>query len=338
MLRGVLGVSSVLGLLGCGPVGVEEGLARYRERIAERIGPSEEGSASEETGIRTRLPRRRARRIEVGDQRIGPFDFLGLIGCSLSEVVAARNAPLGKVLEPTRRLAHEVRVLDAARECLPSLESERAARLRTLVDAKQAELDAHRWNAVWLDAELERYLGDGPRALIGGRDPGDGPWQLRQAAAALRTRPFEPADVAALEAALSELRDDPAVGSWLRAIEAARADLSWVADRIGARTGSACDQTSKRLVREFREAYLPIQAKLADLDRRARPLLASLDELHRATDGALQPSPAMRRYAAQVLDARAESGLWQRYREALERHSKAWSDLLSACGLSVLES
>ena len=168
--------------LGCGPPTLEERVSRYRQRVEQALG---QGPVASSPHPLLALPDRRVRRLEVGDQRIGPFDFLATIGCPLSEIVAERNAPLGKVLEPTRRLAHELRVLEAAEDCLPTLSEARAARLRVRLDEKRRDLAAHVWNAVWLDDEVERFLSSGPRALIGGDDPTDGGRQLRRAANAL---------------------------------------------------------------------------------------------------------------------------------------------------------
>lgn len=326
-------------LLGCGPVEIDEAMTRYRRRVEQTLG-AEPGS---EVETRTRLPRRRERRVAVADTRIGPFEFLGLIGCPLAEVVAARNGPLGKLSVPTRRLAHEVEVLAAARECLPSLDGDRAARLQSILEAKESELAAHRWNAIWLDAELERYLTAGPRALVGGRDPRDGPWQLRQLAAAVRratagsVREEARGAVEAIETALAELRDDTAVGPSLRALETTRLELARVSDWIAPRTQAACDDRSKRLVRVFREAYLPLQPKLVELDRLTGGVLEGLDALYRASRESVRVTPAMEGWAHEVLDTRTESGLWRRYRGVLTRHAGVWAGLFAACGVSLVD-
>jgi hypothetical protein len=345
-------------------VEVDEAMTRYRARIEGTLGeelvrarapgtqpvgldarpadarvrPAESGPA-----IETRLPRRRERRVTVSDTRIGPFEFLGLIGCPLSEVVAARNGPLGKLSAPTRRLAHEVELLAAGHECLVSLEGDREARLQSVLEAKESELAVHRWNAIWLDAELERYLTAGPAALIGGRDPQDGAWQLRQLAeAAQRTTAGDSRDAAshaveAIETALAELRDDRAVGPSLRALETTRIELARVSDWITLQAQAGCDDRSKRLVRVFREAYLPLQPKLVELDRRTGGVLEGLDAVYRATRDSVSVSRAMEGWAREVLDTRTESGLWQRYRGALTRHAEAWAGLFAACGVSLID-
>lgn len=319
----------LLGLPGCGGGSTGDQLVAYREAIEHVL---ERDTASADAAEIPRLPRRRLRRIEVGEERIGPRDFLAIIGCPLSEVIAARNGPLGRVLEPTRRLAHELAVVSAARECLPGLGDDRAARLRTRMTRKRAELGAHVWNAVWLDEELERFLSATPGSFVGGVDPQDASWQLARMAQAVAPERAETVDVDRLEAALAELRDDDALGPVLHALARASRELDQVASLVAPKAATECDATMRRLAREFRERYLPAQPGLARVDRRALPILESLGSLYRATATWAEAPPAMARFGEGVLDVDAPDGLWSRYRAAMVRHAAAWNPLLQACG------
>ncbi|MBW2425984.1 MAG: DUF3080 family protein [Deltaproteobacteria bacterium] len=319
-------------MLGCGPVSVADGLASYRQRVEQSLGL--QGAAAAAPASVPRLPRRRERRIEVTDQRLGPFEFLAILGCPLSEVIAARNSALGRVLEPTRRLAHELEVMAAARDCMPTLSPERAARLGDLIEAKEADLGAHVWNAVWLDDDLERFLGAGPRALIGGGDPTDAAWQIQRAAEAIEgIASGDLIDSPTLESGFAGLRDDPALGRVLRDLDSARRELGRVASLVAPLDATRCDRGNRRLTQDFREGYLPIQAKLAPVDRRGRELLGSLDQLYRVSATAVDVPVAMRRFSAEVLDVEAEKGLWQGYRRSVARHAAAWNAMLDVCGL-----
>ncbi|NNL85173.1 MAG: DUF3080 family protein, partial [Myxococcales bacterium] len=264
---------------------------------------------------------------------IGVFDFLAVVGCELSEVVAERNSGLGRVLEPTRRFAHEVAVIDAIDACLPSLGAERANRLRAVAEDKEGELPAHRWNAIWLDSEVERFLGDGPASLVGGTDSSDGPRQLARVAREMAQKGprFPPAE--SLEAAFRELRDDPAIGGVIREIDRARRDLSFVAARVVRTPTDSCDRTARRLVRIFEAHYLAIQSRLVEVDRRAGSVLEALDSLYRASAQGISVPPAMQQFGTAILDTSSESGLWQRYRAAVLGHAAAWDELLRVCGV-----
>jgi hypothetical protein len=317
-------------MVACGPIPVADGLARYREAIEETL-DREHSPVETPAHPLPRLPRRRLRQLEVESRVIGPFDFLAILGCPLSEVVAARNGSLGRVLMPSRRLAHELAVLSAGVECLPSLGVERAERLRKILASKRGDLDAHVWNAIWLDEELERFLSAGPRSLVGGADSNDGSWQLARITAAIEDRLPEEIDVAEVERAFAELRDDPAMGPVLVELDRARAELDRVAALVEAETGVSCDRQSRRLARDFRERYLPLQRKLAELDRRGGDLLTALDSLYRASSARVEPPVAMRRFAAGTLDVESPRGLWPRYRSAVRSHALAWRGILEVC-------
>lgn len=314
--------------VGCGTGSPAEALSKYREALETTL---EEPVSPEPIPPVLHLPDRRGRRLEVSDQRIGPIDFLAIIGCPLSEVVAERNAPLGKVLVPTRRLAHELRVTGALEECLPTLGPERAGRLRDLLAEKRAELPVHAWNAVWLDRDLERYLSGGVASPIGGDRSDDAAKQLLRAA-----RAIEDLDVVALEAAFSQLRDDPAIGATLRSLARATLELERVAELLDALpVAGACDWTGRRLARIFRERYVPLQPALGVLDRDGRDRVEAIAALFQATTRDVRVPQPMQSYRIAVLGRSEDAenaGLWARYRGSLIAHAKAWGPLLERCG------
>lgn len=342
-IRHELAIATVAALIAsaCGPPRVGTRLATYREHVQEILSTAKTGLArGAEDGFAPEitpptLPRRRLRRLDVSEQRIRAVDFLGIMGCPLSEIVAARNTPMGRVLEPTRRLHHETRVVASVESCLPSLEPERAARLRERLTQKRNELGAHVWNAVWLDADLERYLGSGPRALLGGSNARDAPYRLADARRALGESLPEQIDAGRLELAFEALRDDEALGPALLAIADATLELEATTRslRRASRAESACGTLERRLVRVFEREYLPLQAQLSRFDRRAQPALAELHALFVASS-AWTPAPAeMRAFAAATLDPEAPQSLWPRFRRALLDHASAWNPVLVDCGV-----
>lgn len=329
--------------LGCGAATEAERVAFYREGIdavfavAERKAASQTVAANEasppvtseqgrgEPTVGTTLPTRGDRRIDVADHRLGPFDFLSTIGCRLSEVVAARNGPLGRVLVPARRWAYEREVLTAARDCLPSMSASRAARLQALVERKRAELPAHAWNAVWLDENVERFLGSGPAALIGGGDPDDGARQLRVAARALAE-----GDLAKLEAALAAVRDDPAAGPRLRDAARIAATLEDVAGRLRGVVPASCDGLARSLTRVFEERFVPLRGALVDLDAQVDAIASGVAALFEATP-TVEPSDPMRDWRDAVVGDGVVPGVAARHRAALATHALAWGPVLRAC-------
>lgn len=322
---------------GCAPEPVGERLIRFRADVEEILG--REVSAA--SPARMPLPARRDRRMGVGDQRMGPFDFLATLGCPLSELVAKRNAALGKVLDPSRRLAHELAVLDAIEQCRPTLSADRAARLAVRAEEKRADLASHVWNAVWLDAELERYLSAGPAALVGGSDPTDGPQQLGRAADAIRQR-----DVPGVESAFQSLRDDAAWGPRLMSMHVATRELSRVADLLTSFVASPppdmrpttasrrnpCDRVSNRLSKLFQARYASLQPELASLDRDGRAVLDALRALLRASASRRDRLPeAMRRFDREWLEDASGQTRADRLRRAVVDHAQAWGPILERC-------
>jgi hypothetical protein len=297
----------------------------YRESVESILDTGQpDGPAAPDVA----LPGRRLRRVAVAEQRIGPFDFLATIGCPLSEVVAERNAPLGRVLEPTRRLMHELRVIHAMEECLPTLRAERAERLRDLLKEKQSDLGAHIWNAVWLDEDLERFRQAGPRSLLGGDDASDGTRQLRRAAVAL-----EASDVASLEAAFAQLRDDRAVGPLLRASSTLTAELERVTGRLALAEVVRCDRREQSLARIFTDRFAPLQTEIGLHDRRSGELALELGRLFDVSARAVRVPDAMQVFQRDVIGNEPEMGLWGRQRRAILAHAEAWGPVLRACGV-----
>lgn len=319
------GVEEVLGQAAA--QGVEEGTARG---IAPGPGDGsplapEQASASDAAAA-VSLPHRRKRILAVPDHRIGPFDYLATLGCRLSEVIAARNGSLGRVLEPTRRLAHELDVIRAGEACRPRLGEARAERLAAILEAKREALPRHAWNAVWLDRNLERFLSSGPAALIGGRDASDGGLQLTAAAAAIRAR-----DPDAVDDAFEQLRDDPPAGPRLRTIARSTHELARVAALVGSVPVDRCTARTRRLVGLFSERFVPARTELVALDRDARGLEEGVSALFEALDP-IELSPGMRAYREAVAGDARRPGVAGALRAAILSHARAMGEVLAVCG------
>ena len=275
-----------------------------------------------------RLPRRRDRRLAVHDVRMGPFDFLATIGCSLSEVVAERNSALGKVMVPTRRLRHELVVIEAMDECMPTLSPERAGRLASSLETKRADLSRHRWNAVWLDADLERFLSFGPASLIGGSDSRDGPAQLMRAARAVAAN-----HVSEMESAFAELRDDAAMGSTLILVDRVGHEFERIAGLIGQHPVERCGREERLLAQVFRDRFLPLQVELGDLSRIGMDFVEAFDALYVASSTGVRGMEAMGAFHEAVTGSQQTPGVWGRFHQAMRAHAVAWAPILEECGV-----
>ncbi len=336
----------LLGVLsGCSGGDLDARLSDYREALEDGLiartadpGPlakAELGSLSREkagtsaaNALHLQLPRRRERRLAVDDLRMGPFDFLATIGCSLSEVVAQRNSVLGRVLVPTRRLAHELAVIEAMQACLPTLSPERAERLASKLATKRADLGRHRWNAVWLDDDLERYLSFGPASPIGGSDSRDGMAQLMRAARALSAN-----DVLELESAFEQLRDDAAMGSTLALAGRTATEFERIAGLVGQHSVTGCRAEERRLAQIFRNQFLPLQVELGDLNRKGMEFADAFDALYAASVNGVEVPETMDFFRVTVLGSEGTPGVWDRFQQSMRAHAAAWAPVLEECGV-----
>lgn len=329
MTRGSAALAA-LGLIACAPPDLPDALADYRTDVEGVLGVDEAPPALEPP----QLPRRRDRRLEAPDHRIGVMDFLGTLGCPLSERIAERNNALGRVMVPTRRLRHEVAVVGALEQCVPTMRDERAARFAGLAEAKRSELGIHVWNAVWLDEELERFVAGGLGQWRPDRSASSAVFDLRAAVRALDHRAPERIDPGALEAHLGALRGYPSLGPRLRALAAVDLELRRVARHVAPRGEAPCGRTQRLLAQQFRAHYPPLQLRIGRVDRETLDELEAVAALHARASAWVEAPEPMRRYAAAVLDPAASDGLWQRYRGAVRAHARAWDGLLQRCGLT----
>ena len=312
-------------LVGCEAESTPTRLAQYRLAVESIL----DTSASPADGRLPSYPSRAERRLEVADERVGPVDFLGTIGCRLSEVVAARNTPLGKVLVPSRRLAYELDVIEAMEECLPSLRAERATRWQRRLDQKRAQLPMHVWNAVWLDNELERWLTSGAPSWLGGADESDATWLLERAAIAI-----EVGDVGGLEAAFAALRDDAPFGPTLRALDRAADELGRVAALVTPLGGSGCGDRERQLEEIFHDRFEPMRMDLVRLGGQGAAGVEAIERLFVATAGNVDVPEPMRAFRGSAVGGCSDSPCpapSARYDAAFLRHADAWSPLLQAC-------
>ena len=292
-------------------------------------------------------PRARDRTLEVPAQRINLIEFLRLQRCDLGELVGARSSPLGRVMQPSRRLRYEIRFLRRADACLERLGAqpdaqENAARLAGLVAAKRTGLGAVIWNATLADDALADSHALSTPALAPAQTRGSG----REATGALR-RLAVIADAAGRRAVTLEDWEAP----W-RSLDrsrfpaAARRALALM--RITLEDVSAAMETREsrrpvcplgrptpdaRILENLFQRYyagvtsegaLAVQPFLADLSSGYRRWLDALVQLRRA-----QRTQAPEGFSA-VADLQAE---WQALVRARDRHTQLWQDLLERCGL-----
>jgi hypothetical protein len=317
-------------VLACGAPGVVERTRSYHAEVHDAVG-GDAALRAYERGERF-YPPLRERVLEVMDERIGMLDFLAIQGCRLGELAGYRNSPLGRVMVPTRRLAHEIELLDAAVDCLPRIEDpERRTRLEALLVRKRAELPRHVWNAIWTDEGLERYLAT-ERLPEAGRWSVYASHSLVEVGQHLDPAPRSVADVRALESSLGELRGAHPAGGLLRALDEVGHHLDAVSVLLEGSGTDDCTPTRRRLVRVFQRSYVHLQPELARIDRRGREVVEALSSVLAASARGSEVPVAMQRYRER-LEPGGDHSLRSRYRRAIRRHAESWQPTLHQCSV-----
>ena len=147
----------VLLLAGCNPFSdARPMMDEYVERVARVLEVEPELSVIVPAN---QLPRRRDRVLAMPDLDMGILDFFSLYGCELQYVVGEKNSVMGRVMQPLNRLRYEIRFIQTARECLPSVKDEGLAKeLGKAVESKLVSLPVAVWNATWGVREVEELF------------------------------------------------------------------------------------------------------------------------------------------------------------------------------------
>ncbi len=323
--------------VGCGANSLADRGDAYVEAVANAIGVAPPTIAPPKRS--TALPRRRVRRLEPTDHRIGILDFLSIQGCELGVLAAVKTSAMGRQMPYSMRLTHELAVLEVSDACIAELDDEELQlELESIVASKRAERGVHVWNALWAGDEIEAYLTPTPRVALESSS-GDGAMsaldRLRIGVEGMRERE---ADGRAVEDALTRLMRARSLGRALRDLDVASARLDAASEMVSSVDSEACGPVQARLVDAFKSTYLQfVQQPLGFAHRRVADELPGLHALvlmsMDALDAAGRPTPApMRVWFETVLDPDAPDAVWPTYQGALRRHVAAWAPVLSVCG------
>jgi hypothetical protein len=293
-------------------------------------------------------PRTRDRTLAIPAKRINLIEFLRLHRCDLGALVGARSSPLGRVMEPSRRLRYEIRFLRRADACLQRLEAqpdavEEAARLATIVATKRAGLGPVIWNATLGDESLaaSHALSTPPLAPATARGAGrEAIGALQRLAVLAESAGGEPVVLEDWEAPWRTLHRSRFPAAARRSVALMRATLDQVAEAMETRQSQRAicplgrpTPDARILENLFQRYYAGVTAGDAPA---VQPFLADLSSDYRRWLDALvrlkqvQRVQAPRGFSA-VADLQAE---WQALVRARDRHTRLWQDLLEGCGLA----
>jgi hypothetical protein len=290
-------------------------------------------------------PRTRTRTFALQAQRTNLIEFLRLHGCGLGALIGERSSALGRVMVPSQRLAYEHRFLIVADRCLASgeLSDDEQASLKDIVDLKRAQLDRVAWNATLGSEALAGAFTLDTTSLAPGAVSGAGRAATGALRQWLRRLPQLGSDALSLEdweAPWETLAASDFPGRARRSV----ARLTQAFDDVAAiierreRARPLCPQglptDRAQILRNLFTRYYAggVQPYLAELDAELRPWFEALEALRGPEE---RPAPpGFDAAVAPMLGAATPDSEWSRLLAARDRHTRAWQDLLSRCGLS----
>lgn len=331
----------LLVLAGCDPFGApDDMMEEYVERVARVLDLPPEFS---DLPAVESLPRPRDRTLVIPTTELGMLDFLSLYGCELQRVVGEKTSIMGRVMQPLNRLRYEVRFIEAARECLPSIENDEfASDLQKAIESKQKSLPLAVWNATWGVEEVESLFtlakGRLPVESRAGADLTNDLRRLNQTVAALNTGNLDQ-DLEYLGAVHQRWLSEHKAG---QLINSARLLIARLADGTALMTkrldstplclGGQPNEQARIVQSMFFSVYIEkIQPYLASVRRHRDALVAPLTELARQQREVMPAS--FESYYQGTLSMTAKDGLWQRLDREVQQHTEAWQALLEQCGM-----
>jgi len=325
-------------------------LERYTERVGNAIEEPIDTDFDRALAHRPPLPPKRQRLIEIETIREGMIDVLDFRHCDLLHAIAERNTSLGRLAGHSQRLIYELEILPAMRRCLRRIDDEGLevpprleTRLREIIQHKQQSLGALIWNALYAGDEMEQQfeLGQPPLPLQGQAllAPIKPTLARFQTLAELSTRDDweAPGFAPKLEQDFEALYRSRFGGQWLTSLALLTHTLERTADAFERRLARrpVCfnnrPNNQARIIRNVFQTFYAgeLQTYLSLVDRQGREWL---DSQHRILTHLPVPEGA-RHYFGVLLNPEAPEGIWQRYLDARDRHTRNWQRLLRQCGM-----
>lgn len=344
-MRSILPLCLVLLLSGCSepPEGF---LHDYSYRVGNAI------EQPFDLGFTTKLPSypaKRLRSLEVEPIREGLLDVLDLRRCGLMELIGERNSSLGKLALPSQRLIYETRFLPPLRACISRLAAEQnpdeetqslLQRLRHIETIKQTNYPRVVSNALFNSDEISQHFAMGGQPLSTTHSLASLQMALEHqqylADMARQAHWDSPNWIGNLEKDYAAFYRSRFGTDWLYSLVLLTQTLDQTAAAIETRLArrpvcfNKTPTPQARIIRNVFQRYYAgeLQPWMSVVDRNGRLWRQHwLDLLEH-----LPTTEAVQDYFNQVLAATPGS-LWQSYIDARDRHTHAWQQLLSQCGM-----
>lgn len=328
----LLPMLALLTASGCQPA-AETQLSAYGQALEAITGTTT--VPSDDTELLT-YPSRRQRRLPMPTLRIGLGDFFDLYGCRLFFLVNQRNSIMGRVMPISQRLVYEIRFLRAAQQCRVKLQQENQSeaihRLEGIIASKRALLPALLWNATFDSPEMARAFSLAVSPIAAGENAG---FTASHEALEYFLQLGERLEDTSLRI------DSSTLESHYQSLQAHRyggrlaTTLALVSDHLTAATANlegvvghcAGHAVAPSHWRSLETALTPVRQLTNNLQRQGGQWLDTINRLIALQE--IQAPLAFRDYHAAMLSR--DSGLWQRFQTAVQRHRRSQHRWLGAC-------
>lgn len=287
-------------------------------------------------------PARKALRINPRTVTINIIDFLALLDCDLSRVVASRNTVLGKVMQASQQWLYEAELINALQDCIAVLSAQEEpaeilAELKATLTIKTSELPVIIWNATYAGPEFQVFMSAREGTLA--TDFKFAHYADLTSALAQLTKwsanPLFPGQSADYEKVNQQLVTYAVYGRLLLSIKEATSKLEAVSGTLRRKLAErplCFNQQPNRKANILKNILINIY------NVRVQPYLAELNKAHKEWHHLLHqlanglPSDPLEGFFASYLSQSPESvyGLFQ---QASVNHAKQWTKLLASCGL-----
>lgn len=347
MMRRFLAVLAVLLMLSLAGCSREDTLDYRYQDYLERIENVLERSAEPARPLPViAYPPRRARLLQIPPFEQGLMEVWDFERCGLMPLINKRNSNLGRVLRPSQRYLYENQLWQLLQSCYRDRmrwqdeDPDFVQRVEALYQHKQQIQPLIVHQLLFAAEELEVQFSQSLRPFSPDARP-----EYNTLAAALvyltrlQSAPFATAaDPAQLEQQLQLIHAQPLLHSLLKSLQISTQGLNRVAELLENQLEQrpVClnnNPTPKAriLFNVLQKFYLQsLQPVIAHHSRMANQLLPAGNRL---LAGSGQYTPGTEQFRKKWLDQNAPDGLWQRFQQANQRHTKAWNTLLRQCNL-----
>jgi hypothetical protein len=308
------------------------------------------------TGIKSKLssqvdllpyPSHREQNLQVAPLRMGMVNFAKLYPCDLFKLINERNSIMGRVMPISQKLVYEIAFLQDANVCYQKLAAtatsnkEFLSLFKEVIKKKQANLPIIFWQATFNSPELKKLFSLAVSPLNPDEDQAF--LNARQSVAYFRelakhlTSGSLAIDKEELETHYFRLQRYQYGGRLLQSVAQLTDYLNRAAYSLETLMSEAILCVQKKPTEQayilnnvFRKYYAQrVGAYISQIHRQGQTWLADIDALVQAQTVNLPF--AFIRYRAQMLNF--NSGIWQGFDVAIQRHTQAWQAVLSQCGL-----